>query len=476
MIWDPDSAEFLISIDDKSDNPARTTLTGVVELSIGENGQDLEISVVPASDPILAMTAAEVAATTTRTAGLPPGAEAGGRSEQEGLSEGEPPRVAAATAPPAGKCEFGTPTRAEPSPTEPIDDQTQNAVLVELIYELDAVPLADRPLPSAATDREPRGYVLLKRGAAHPTDLYPARGEPLPEEDQPVLWIGVRYRNLLFDRLADRKTLRAAATGRYRLDEADLGLIAPVIPFQAVLEKDGTVRTDSGDCEVLLKAGDHVPVAVAERAFEREAFADTLIAGVRGRNPDAAPDRAKLIEQLSAAFPGDEPIRFYGRLSVIHHGEVRIGAFDVLHEWREARRLAVEGPYVWAREALQNVLAVVPDHEAALTLLAQVSELIANNAEAATISGRVVFATGHPTEEERATWRQFGSGFASLARPGDAAGSGIASAPIEDGRFVIHVPTGEYRLTVAVPGLEPVERIIDVEGDTEINVPVPSTD
>jgi len=38
------------------------------------------------------------------------------------------------------------------------------------------------------------------------------------------------------------------------------------------------------------------------------------------------------------------------------------------------------------------------------------------------------------------------------------------------------VPTGEYRLTVAVPGLEAVERIIDVEGDTEISVPVPSTD
>jgi hypothetical protein len=347
--------------------------------------------------------------------------------------------------------------------------------LVELVYEVDTRPLEGRTLPSEFSDTDPLGYVVQKLGETVPATLYPALGKPLSNESRPVLWIARRFRNRLSQGGGESRTLHSSKEPKFALRSDDSGSIAPFIPVEVVVDKNGTVKAKSRDREVALKPGESVLIALAQKEYEREAFADAIIAVNAERNPDAPVDRKRFMEELLFVIPGDGPVTLYARLSAIHHGEVTLGGFDVLHEWREARRFIREGPYELAEEALENVLAALPDHDEALRLYERVLELVSQGVEAASIRGVVVLPDGQPTQELKDLWQRFHAGFVVISDPADPQGGGIVSAPVEDGKFTIFVPAGEYQLMVAVPGFEPVEQTIRAVGTKEVRIALSST-
>ena len=90
--------------------------------------------------------------------------------------------------------------------------------------------------------------------------------------------------------------------------------------------------------------------------------------------------------------------------------------------------------------------------------------------------GHVSFEEGQPDELTSELWAASHAGYVTFASPSDPSGSVVTYAPVEEQTFTVHLPAGNYSMSVEVPGFETVTMEVTLEGETEINVPLIARD
>lgn len=379
--------------------------------------------------------------------------------------------ILAAVAGGCGDSEPGAPSPSPapaPAPTPAPAPAPAGAMFLELVWEVDRDPLEPRGLP------EPRpglleGYVLLPEPPRPRPRLYPALDDPRGEGGGPPgaadagLWIGVRRH----DRHAHGEPERRLLAPPGRPLPAELRV-------SVALDGDAAV-VRSGDSSVRVRPGGTARVLATSETVERAELADRLLKAYG----DPRATREEAMRVISELFPGDRPIVVHSRVTAIHHGQVEVAGVDLLHEWREAARAEADGSYLRAEEALEDVLAAVPEHDGARAARARIASLLERRARGSRVTGTLVFPPGTPTAEQRALWERFHAGLARLVPADDAAAPGgpdgrapvdVPPAPVRDGAFTFAVPDGKYRLTVAVPGFKPSEQTVEVKGESHVRV------
>jgi len=379
------------------------------------------------------------------------------------------------TAPPPSAPEAAAPapdaagSRAAPAPVPLATEIPPEVFLVEVVFEVGFAPRAGPAAAPPPRRDDAHGYVLRRLGPTLPPLLYPARGRPWDPNERCELWVARRVRSHPLVPAADSPALEAADSGTHRLAFGGDGPL-PELSVELSLGGGGRVTARSGDAERAIAPGETALVARAETAAGADDLRQALFAAWRDGGVSALPSRDRVSARLAALTGDDGVLRLHAGLVVRHRGPVALGGFDVRHEREEARRHLRDGPYELAEEALANVLEALPEDAEALAAWRRLGRLLDAGASAGRLRGTLRFPDGLPTGAQRALWRDFHAGFAWLETPGDPTGGGSEPAPIEDGTFVLHAPTGEYRLRVAVPGFAPAERPIALEADTAVDL------
>jgi len=375
------------------------------------------------------------------------------------------PRSAAAASDPPGAAD-------RPGP------QSSLPIFVEVVLEVDDRPPSARVHIVPEPRRLPVGYVLRKITPSFPARLYPATGRARSETGRQTLWVGTRFRNHLADRPEDRLTLRST-------DRPDLTLVSkhakggsdPWLrvypgPLPIVTGPGGVVTVGLGDTKARLEPGRRAVLSSRRVEIDRGRWADAIAA--RATAAGAVPGgRKAALAALARSFPGDGAIVLFTRTTVIHHGRVAVAAFDVQHQWKQARRAAAEGPYEQAEETLERVLEAAPAYRPAVDALVEVTRLLDAGISPGRLSGKLVFGPGTPTARHKALWKEHHPGFVTLTGKGEREGKATYTAQIANGAFRIDAPQGAYRLVVMVPGFGPVRRDVTVKGEQSIAIRLP---
>lgn len=369
--------------------------------------------------------------------------------------------------------------RALEEPPAPVPEP-ERPVFVEVVYEVGVYPLKGKRVHLADRPDRLNGFVLEETPSG--PLLHPAMGEA--PAAPPRLWVGYRLVDLFQHDTGHFQWLGASRDSRLELATGELpsrpdllargglfSLLRQPVELKLEREEDGEVRVSTGAETRPLVPGEWTELFAAEQTYTPDELFQAMVAAFEGIDGPQLDERA-LEDNIRTRFPRSDAQKLYLRLSVLLHGDVEVAATDVLSEWRRAVRLSVEGPYPAALEALEKVLLAVPGHRQAVERWAAVQDLVAKGAEASIIEGRLAFPPGTPDEALRALWRKYHPGVAAVADPKAPEDVALATAPVEDGRFRLAVPSGTYRLSVAVPGFEVVERLIEVKGRTEVDVPL----
>jgi len=342
-------------------------------------------------------------------------------------------------------------------------------VFVELVYEVDIAPLEGAVLPTLRGDEAPLGYAVadFPQGRV----VYPATGAggPAPQDGAPL--IGFRLRNGLLSHdgsVPDAKRLLAPPPGAFAEPIAPEDGVAPPIPYSLILRDDTSVEIASNGARVALAPGQFTAVATAERTLDRPA----LIAAIRAAaDPGSEPSDAAIQREADLLLLGEERVTIHARLSAANFGHVTVSATDLSAAWAEASRLAREGPYPAAVEALDAVLAALPGLEEARRLRARSQALADAGLAAMRATGRLQFTDGPPGDDVRALWQALHPGYARFEPLGAPDAVQAVPAAIADGAFSAVVPAGRWRVVVDVPGYEVAE--VTVTADQEITFDVP---
>ena len=342
------------------------------------------------------------------------------------------------------------------------------AWLVEIVYELDTAPLDLYPTPRDDPAADPRGYVIQPIGPTVPVQLHAATGEAVPAPLAEGIWVATRFRNNLEGPAADAKRLQAVADFPFAPDFATPSGIEPTLVARLTGFADGVATF--GD--IALARGEEAEIAAAEREVTREEFVDGVLAAYANLGIEEAPTRAAIEREAEAIFGPTNRITFHARVIAINHGPAELAAADLAVAWADAQRLAREGPYEGALAALETVLDALPGHPRAGRLFGEVLDLVEAGAVAARADGRLAFPAGQPDEGLRAVWALHGGGFAIFEPLGEAPASGRFAAVIEDDAFTAHLPAGDYRVIVEVPGFAAAELEVSIGGETAFDVPL----
>ena len=344
--------------------------------------------------------------------------------------------------------------------------------LVEIVYELDTAPLDLYPTPGDDPTADPRGYVIGRIGPTVPARLYVASGEAVPAPPEDGLWVATRFRNNLEGPAADAKRLLVVSQFPFAPDFTSPSGIQPALAATLSGFAGGVATFAAQGGDIALADGEEAEIASATRPVTREEFTDGVLAAYAGLGIEDAPSRAAIDREAEAIFGPATEITFHARLIAINHGPVELAAADLAVAWAEAQRMAREGPYEDALAALETVLDALPDHPRAGRLFGQVLDLVEAGAVAAWADGRLVFPAGQPDEGLRAVWALHGGGFAIFERLGETPAAGRVAAVIEEDAFTTHLPAGDYRVIVEVPGFAAAALDVSIEGETAFDVPL----
>lgn len=344
--------------------------------------------------------------------------------------------------------------------------------LVEIVYELDTAPLDLYPTPGDDPTADPRGYVIGRIGPTVPARLYVASGEAVPAPPEDGLWVATRFRNNLEGPAADAKRLLVVSQFPFAPDFTSPSGIQPALAATLSGFAGGVATFAAQGGDIALADGEEAEIASATRPVTREEFTDGVLAAYAGLGIEDAPSRAAIDREAEAIFGPATEITFHARLIAINHGPVELAAADLAVAWAEAQRMAREGPYEDALAALETVLDALPEHPRAGRLFGQVLDLVEAGAVAARADGRLAFPAGQPDEGLRAVWALHGGGFAIFERLGETPAAGRVAAVIEEDAFTTHLPAGDYRVIVEVPGFAAAALDVSIEGETAFDVPL----
>lgn len=368
------------------------------------------------------------------------------------------------------KLTAGQPLQWTPEPESP--------VFVEVVYEVSARPLKGVRVHSADRPDQLNGFILEEMAAGR--ILHPAMGVE-PNQSVPRFWVGYR----LVDRTphdihhfqwlgASHESHLDLATGELPSRAEYSGLFAVLrqpVELQIVKGKDGEVTVNVGEEISTLVPGTWSELFVAEQSYTPD---ELFMAMEKALEIDGhAPlDVEGLKASIRIQFPHGDARVLYLKISALLYSDVKVSTSDALFEWQRAIRLSRDGPYPEALLAVEKVLLAVPSYRHAIERWAKLQDLIASGAEASFIEGRIVYPSGAPDDKLRALWQKYHAGIVALSTPEGTEDVAVATAPVEEGRFRIAVPSGSYRLSVAVPGFDAVEQLVNVKGRTEIDVPL----
>ena len=248
--------------------------------------------------------------------------------------------------------------------------------------------------------------------------------------------------------------------------------IEPALAATLLGFADGVATFAAEDGGIALARGEEAEIASATREVSREEFVDGVLAAYAGLGIEEAPSREAIDREAEGIFGPATEITFHARLIAINHGPAQLAAADLAIAWAGAQRMAREGPYEDALAALETVLDALPEHPRAGRLFGQVLDLVEAGAVAARGDGRLAFPAGQPDEGLRAVWALHGGGFAIFERLGEGPGAGRVATVIEDDAFTTHLPAGDYRVVVEVPGFAAAELEVSIEGETAFDVPL----
>ncbi len=343
-------------------------------------------------------------------------------------------------------------------------------VFVELVYEVDIAPLDGRSLPALRGDEAPLGYVVadFPRGRV----VYPASGAgaPAPQAGAPLL--GFRLRNHLLSHdgdVPDAKRLLAPPPGPVAEPIAPEDGLAPPIPYTLTLGDNAVAAIAAGRATVRVAPGEFVALATAERTLDRPA----LVAAIRAATgPDDQTEEAAIQREADLMLLGRERVTIHARLSAANFGRVAVSGTDLAAAWTEARRLAREGPYPAAAEALDALLAAMPGLEQARRLRERARALAETGLAPVRATGRLQFPDGPPGADVEALWQALHPGYASFEPLGAPDAVRTVPAAVADGAFAAVLPAGRWRVTVDVPGYRTAQTTISADQEIAFDVPL----
>ncbi|MBW1813419.1 MAG: hypothetical protein JRJ39_07030, partial [Deltaproteobacteria bacterium] len=219
------------------------------------------------------------------------------------------------------------------------------------------------------------------------------------------------------------------------------------------------------------KTGGIQEIVSEKRIYKKEDLVDMFVKiGKKIGLEEKVLNRTMVTEELKWVLPGKDSIPIYVRIYAIYHGKVKLGKFDVLHEYNKAVQFELKGPYKDAQASIEKVISAVPGHKGSLLLWNRIRVLQKQDAEPSLLEGKLVFSSGLPTTEQKAVWEKYHSGIAIVTSPDASAETVIVFDQIKEGLFFLPVPSGTYRLTVYVPGFETFEKPVKIKGKTKIDV------
>jgi len=343
-------------------------------------------------------------------------------------------------------------------------------LFIELVYEIDVFPLEGTALPALHGDEAPQGYAI----ADFPDGrvVYPATGAggPAPQDGAPLL--GFRLRNHLLSHdgdVPDVKRLLAPPPGPVSEPIAPQDGLAPPIAYTLTLRDDASAQVVSGDDRVTVAPGRFLAVATAERTLDRPALTAAIRAAA---DPEAQPSEAAIQREADLLLLGQERVTIHARLSAANFGHVALSGTDLAAAWAEARRLAREGPYPAAVQALDAILAALPGFGEARRLRERARALAETGLAAVRATGRLQFPEGPPGADVEALWQALHPGYASFEPLGAPPAVGAVPAVVADGGFSAVLPAGRWRVTVDVPGYRTAQVTVTADQEIEFDVPL----
>ena len=345
--------------------------------------------------------------------------------------------------------------------------------LVEFIYELDLAPFEPGDLPQIHDeDGEATGYVIVPATTGTSGAVYQALDAPVPQSTELGLWAALRFRNHLFGSSGDPRTLEPVAGLPWSPDFKTIAGVAPQIDFSVTGIADGVLSLATGGTVRDVQPGAEVLVATAQRAVSADDFIDAVLAAYRAAGVTTPPAREAVARELKLLPSQDGVFNFRGRLFVRNHGAMTLGDVDLETVWRDARRLAEEGPYEDALAALETLLDVLPRHVRAAQLFHRVLTFLEARSKPVELQGRVILPAGQPDETTLFLWNTYHQGFAIFSCGKKAAGTAEITVPVRDRGFSAHLPSGPCLMTVDVPGFDTAERKLILNEKVEIDVPL----
>ena len=384
----------------------------------------------------------------------------------------------------------GTPSipNAKPSKSKISDDgpSQEPPCFVEIIYELDTKrQLENRPSGWRSMPSQLNGYMRRGRVGTASKALICAMGTLRPADPSSGYWIGYSVQNLTDHRFRDYQVVKPLKGRELKIDAgreppplhaaAAMGMFGLLRPSLSVTvfhdKKQGGIVIECEGKSHKVVPGKRIELATKKKSQRSEDWINEFLKNLKDMGVDEKTVRTEdLRNDLRAIARPEEPLTLYTRLSAIHHGAVPVAREDVLYQWKSARSKLLSGPYREAKDLLERVIAAVPEHRQALRLYDHVLTLEAAGSKPSRINGKLIFPDGMPSEKQKTVWRKFHAGIAAVAKPTAPRGTAMATAPVIDGGFAISLPSGKYRLTVAVPGYRVYQEDHHVEGETAVEV------
>lgn len=343
---------------------------------------------------------------------------------------------------------------------------------VELIY-VQAVDQAPEELPPRpANPRRLDGYVYQ----AESRTLYPSMGGTAPAPTGLLLGRRVHY-SYLHDE-SDYQALAVAGGDYATWDIAAWPGLNDLLHYGhlAWYRLPVTVSaTPAGESCRLQVAGETVTLAPGEtktlwqgeKTFSYQELAaeiSRLTATATGRN--FAPYPEGLAARLERSQ--DEALTLHGRLIAVHHGRVGLAPVDLEAE-RSAGMLAMQdGRFPEAIAHFDRVLAAVPQAGRVAPSRERAAELLAAGVTIGTLSGSVKLPDGSAAVAPRA--------WVGLRTPDDPADRSRVISPLADGGFRAQAPSGNWIVSIYVPGFQTVTRTVYLQEAAQLDVQLTDAD